>query len=59
MFGFFKKKKSELDQMKERYETLQEEAYKLSHTDREASVKKTGEAEALWAKIEEISKQSK
>jgi hypothetical protein len=45
--------------MKERYETLQEEAYKLSHTDREASVKKTGEAEALWAKIEEMSKQSK
>lgn len=57
MFGLFGKKKTKLEKMKAQYEALQEESYKLSHTDREASVRKLGEAEALWTEIEKLSKQ--
>ena len=43
MFGLFKKK-SEKEILLKKYNTLTEEAYKLSHTDRTASDKKTKEA---------------
>ncbi|MCH2021233.1 MAG: Lacal_2735 family protein [Saprospiraceae bacterium] len=54
MFGFFKRK-TEIEKLEEKYKLLIEQAYKLSHTDREASSLKTVEAEALLAKIEQLS----
>ena len=53
---FFGKKKTEIEKLQDRYEKLQEESFKLSHIDREASVKKAGEAEDILKKIEELSK---
>ena len=51
MFGWFKKK-SERERLEEQYKKLMEESYRLSHTDREASSKKSGEAEAILKKLE-------
>lgn len=46
MFGWFKKK-SQKEILEAKYKKLMEESYKLSHTDREASVKKNAEAEKV------------
>ena len=54
MFGFFKKK-SEKEKLEEQYKKLMEESFRLSHTDREASVKKNGEAEEVLKKLEQLS----
>ena len=53
MFGLFKKK-SEKEILLKKYNTLTEEAYKLSHTDRTASDKKTKEANDILEKIKII-----
>ena len=53
MFGFFKKK-SERERLEEQYKKLMEESYKLSHTDREASTRKNGEAEEVLKKLEAL-----
>lgn len=53
MFGLFKKK-SEKEILLKKYSTLTEEAYKLSHTDRTASDKKTKEANDILEKIKII-----
>jgi len=55
MFGFFKKK-TEKQKLEERYAKLTEEAYKLSHTDRTASDRKTAEAHEVLQKIEALEK---
>ena len=51
MFGLFKKK-TEKEKLLEQYKKLQEEAYRLSHTDRTASDQKAAEADALLKKID-------
>ena len=56
MFGFFKKK-SEVEKLEDKYKKLLEEAYKLSHVDREASTKKSAEAEEVLTQIEQIKNQ--
>ncbi len=56
MFGFFKKK-SEVEKLEDKYKKLLEEAYKLSHIDREASTKKSAEAEEVLTQIEQIKNQ--
>ena len=53
MFGLFKKK-TEKEKLQEKYRTLMEESYKLSHTDRTASDKKREEAEAVLKKIDAL-----
>ena len=53
MFGLFKKK-SEKEILLKKYNTLTEEAYKLSHTDRTASDKKTKEANDILERIKII-----
>jgi len=53
MFGLFKKK-SEKEILLKKYSALTEEAYKLSHTDRTASDKKTKEANDILEKIKII-----
>lgn len=53
MFGLFKKK-SEKEKLQEQYKKLIEEAYKLSHSDRAASDRKTAEADELLKKIEAL-----
>jgi hypothetical protein len=53
MFGFFKKK-SEKEKLEAEYKKLMEESYRLSHVDREASVKKNGEAEEVLKKLEQL-----
>ena len=53
MFGLFKKK-SEKEILLKKYNTLTEEAYKLSHTDRTASDKKTKEANDILERIKTI-----
>lgn len=53
MFGFFKKK-SKKEQLEAKYKKLMEEAYKLSHTDREASSKKSAEADAVLSELETL-----
>ena len=50
MFGFKKKSKKELLQKK--YAKLMEEAYKLSHSDRQASDLKTAQAQEILELIE-------
>ena len=50
MFGLFKKK-SEKDTLLKKYQLLTEEAYKLSHSDRTPSDKKTKEANDILEKI--------
>jgi hypothetical protein len=53
MFGLFKKK-SEKEKLQEKYKALIAEAYKLSHTDRTASDRKTAEAEEIIKQIEKL-----
>lgn len=53
MFGLFKKK-SEKEKLQDQYKKLIEEAYKLSHTDRAASDKKTAEADEILKQIESL-----
>jgi len=50
MFGIFKKK-SEKDTLLKKYNTLTEEAYKLSHSNRSASDQKTKEANDILERI--------
>lgn len=51
MFGIFRKK-SKTEVLMEKVRKLQEEAYRLSSTDREAADAKTLEAEELLKEIE-------
>lgn len=53
MFGLFKKK-SEKEKLQEQYKKLIEEAYKLSHSDRAASDRKTAEADEILQKIDKL-----
>ncbi len=53
MFGLFGKK-SEIDKLNSIYKKLQEESFKLSHTNRAASDKKAVEAEAVLKQIEQL-----
>ncbi|MDN4165559.1 Lacal_2735 family protein [Cytophagales bacterium LB-30] len=53
MFGLFKKK-SEKEQLTEKYKKLLEEAYKLSHTNRRAADEKSAEAETVLKQIEAL-----
>jgi hypothetical protein len=53
MFGLFKKK-SEKETLLNKYKSLTEEAYKLSHSDRTASDKKTKEANDVLDEIKAI-----
>lgn len=55
MFGLFKKK-TEKEKLLEQYKKMQEEAYRLSHTDRKASDLKTAEADELLKKIDALEK---
>ncbi|MGA0109726.1 MAG: Lacal_2735 family protein [Schleiferiaceae bacterium] len=56
MFSFFRKK-SELDRLTEQYQSLLEESFKLSTSDRRASDLKRAEAEALIPRIDELKSQ--
>jgi len=56
MFGMFKKR-SERECLEEQLKRLQEEAYRLSHSDRTASDRKTAEAHELLLRIEALQKQ--
>jgi hypothetical protein len=53
MFGLFKKK-SEKEKLLEKYKSLTEEAYKLSHSNRTASDQKTKEANDILEKINKL-----
>ena len=53
MFGLFKKK-SEKETLLKKYKSLTEEAYKLYHSDRTASDKKTKEANDVLDEIKAI-----
>lgn len=53
MFGFFKKK-SKKEILEAKYKKLMEESFCLSHTDREASSLKAGEAEAVLKEMENL-----
>lgn len=53
MFNLFKKK-SEKETLLKKYKSLTEEAYKLSHSDRTASDKKTKEANDVLDEIKAI-----
>jgi hypothetical protein len=53
MFSFFKKK-SEKEKLMDQYNKMVDEAFKLSHIDRKASVMKQAEAEKLLSKIESM-----
>ena len=53
MFGLFKKK-TEKEKLLDQYKKLQEEAYRLSHTDRKASDAKTAGAAELLKKIDAL-----
>lgn len=44
--------------MKKRYSQLQEEAFHLSRTNRQAADALTAEAEALWKEIEDLQKKT-
>ena len=57
MFSFFRKK-SELDRLTEQYQSLLEESFKLSTSDRRASDQKRAEAEALIPRIDELKNQA-
>ncbi|MFZ9732900.1 MAG: Lacal_2735 family protein [Schleiferiaceae bacterium] len=57
MFSFFRKK-SELDRLTEQYQSLLEESFKLSTSDRRASDLKRAEAEALIPRIDELKNQA-
>ncbi|MEL6388879.1 MAG: Lacal_2735 family protein [Bacteroidota bacterium] len=56
MFGLFKKKKSPIDQLRNKHAKLLEEAFALSKTDRTAADAKTAEAEEVMKQIEELDK---
>lgn len=56
MFGLFKKK-SEKERLLKKYNTLTEEAYKLSHSNRAASDAKTKEANDILDKIKALEAQ--
>lgn len=53
MFGLFKKK-NEREVLMQQYTKLQEEAFRLSKTNRRASDEKTAEAEEIMLKIEAL-----
>ena len=53
MFGLFKKK-SEKEKLLEKYKSLTEEAYKLSHSNRAASDAKTKEANDVLEQINKL-----
>ena len=53
MFGIFKRK-SEKDTLLKKYNSLAEEAYKLSHSNRSASDQKTKEANDILDRIKEL-----
>jgi hypothetical protein len=55
MFGLFKKK-SEVDQLNEKYQKLMKEAFDLSKIDRTASDQKYAEANDIMNQIEVLSK---
>lgn len=55
MFGLFKRK-SKLEKLQEKYEKLQQEAFRLSTTNRIASDKKQAEAQAVLEEIESLNK---
>lgn len=57
MFGLFKKK-SEIDQLRDKYKKLQKESFDLSKTNRSESDKKLAEAEEVYKKIEALKNQS-
>lgn len=53
MFGLFGKK-SEIEKLNSIYKKLQEESFKLSHTNRAASDRKAVEAEEVMKRIESL-----
>ncbi|MBN3519426.1 Lacal_2735 family protein [Algoriphagus lutimaris] len=53
MFGLFKKK-SKIDLLKEKYQKLQQESYKLSTVNRMESDKKLAEAEEVYQEIKAL-----
>lgn len=53
MFGLFKGK-SEIEKLQKQYKKLQEEAFRLSKTDRKASDAKYFEADQILKKIEAL-----
>lgn len=53
MFGLFKGK-SEIEKLQKQYKKLQEEAFRLSKTDRKASDQKYLQAEEVMKKIESL-----
>lgn len=55
MFGLFKKK-TEREKLEELYRKLTEEAYRLSHTNRQASDLKTVEAHEVLLRLEALPK---
>jgi hypothetical protein len=55
MFGLFKKR-PERERLEEQLKRLQEEAYRLSHSDRTASDRKTAEAHEVMLRIEALPK---
>jgi hypothetical protein len=54
MFGLFKKK-SETEILMEKYKKLQEDAFRLSKTDRKMADAKLFEAEEMMKEIEKLS----
>ncbi|SIN72430.1 hypothetical protein SAMN05444394_1203 [Algoriphagus halophilus] len=58
MFGIFKKK-SKIDLLKEKYQKLQHESYKLSTVNRTESDKKLAEAEEVYEEIKALEKEEK
>ncbi len=57
MFGLFKKK-SKLDQLRDKYAKLQKEAFDLSKTNRQLADKKTAEAEEVAKEIDKLRKEA-
>ncbi len=55
MFGLFRKK-TERELLEQQLKQLQEEAYRLSHTDRRASDLKTAEAHEVLLRLEALPK---
>lgn len=58
MFGLFKKK-SKKDVLLKKYKELTEEAYRLSHTNRQKGDAKLAEAEQVLKEIEQLEAQEK
>jgi uncharacterized protein Yka (UPF0111/DUF47 family) len=56
MFGLFKKK-SKIDLLNEKYQKLQQEAYKLSTVNRTESDRKQAEAEEVLKEIKTLEQQ--